>query len=41
MESRVGANNRIKIGCGSQQLQNKDGVQDKDVLREYVEEVYC
>ena len=26
--------------CGSQRLQNKDGVQDKDVPLEYVEEVY-
>ena len=25
--------------CGSQRLQNKDGVQDKDVPHEYVEEV--
>ena len=27
--------------CGIQQLQNKDGVKDKDIPREYVEEVYC
>ena len=27
--------------CGSQQLQNKDGVEDKDVPLEYVEEIYC
>ena len=27
--------------CGSQQLQNKDKDEDKDVPLEYVEEVYC